>query len=93
MTTPTIEDTYRELERTSEVINDHLWYVNPEKLRTALTTIDQNARESRDKEWMEIVTWLTGEEGDFPSCPDGARYCWRTELRKKVEALFHPLNK
>lgn len=60
------------------------------EIRTNMRDLVRWAREERDKEWVEIIQWLSGEKGDFPTCPDNARYCWRTPLREKVKALLSP---
>lgn len=39
MTPKTIEDVVSEVQRKSEVINASLWYVNPEDIRTSITSL------------------------------------------------------
>lgn len=44
-TNPLHEKLIEEIKRKSEVINDSLWYVNPENVRTAFLQIEQATRE------------------------------------------------
>lgn len=45
------------------------------------------AEEGKKKEYAEIFAWLLGEKGDFPDFSQKPHYSFRTELRKKLEAL------
>jgi len=51
------------------------------KLRSDLAT----ARAERN-EHLEIFAWLLGESGEFPESKPGARYNFRSELRKRLAA-------
>ena len=62
-------------------------------LRTTLTEVAGYAREEERTNFMEIIKWLNGEVGEFPECPDGKRYCWRTEMMRRVSPLTAPDNK
>lgn len=73
--------------REAKLLHDLIRVATYPRFIEALSHATKEAREDRDAEWMEIIKWLSGEVGEFPICPDGARYCWRTELRKKVVVL------
>ena len=59
---------------------------NEPKLDTAIKQIDEVCEQWKKVRY--IFKWLLGEEGDFPARREGdGVYYWRTELRKKIEAL------
>ncbi len=51
-----------ELGRKSEPINDHLWYVDPEKIKTALLSITEKVVASERARLREAVEGLKKEE-------------------------------
>ncbi len=59
----------------------------------ALTSIDQQAREEERKKVEDVISWLLGENGDFPDLSQKPHYKFRTELRKKWNDITNPPNK
>lgn len=50
-----------------------------------------NARDKEiDRQYDDIFKWLLGENGDFLQSEPGKRYNWRSELRKRLQALKQP---
>lgn len=45
------------------------------------------AREAERERHSSIYKWLLGESGEFPNLAEKPHYSFRTELRKRIEAL------
>lgn len=100
--TPLIEKAIEQLKSKSEVINDSLWYVNPEQLRSTLTKVAEEAEERGyvrgQKNAFEVDRKAVAEEVRSRTSPDEitpelmqsiarATDARLSELKREVERL------
>lgn len=66
------------------------YVLSPDDLDALLTSSYQAGVEARDVQYKGIFDWLHGLSGDFPDLSQKPHYCFRTELRERLQALSKP---